>query len=82
MTLEDAIQSLEGRRGNVRFRALLQVCTTFFGEPRIHGSHHLFQMPWPRDPRINLQAEGRDAKPYQLRQVVQALKKLQEMGAE
>jgi hypothetical protein len=32
-------------------------------------------MPWQGDPRINLQADGKNAKRYQVRQVVDTLKK-------
>jgi hypothetical protein len=35
-------------------------------------------MPWPLNPRINLQQDGSQAKPYQIQQVVHALKKLRE----
>ncbi len=47
-----------------------------FGSTRISGSHHIFKTPWPGDPRINLQADGNLAKPYQVRQVLSALKKM------
>ena len=80
MSLEEALQTLEGHRGQIRFRDLLAICRYFFGEPRIRGSHHIFKMPWPGDPRINLQEDGSQAKPYQVQQVVRALKKLQEQG--
>jgi hypothetical protein len=80
VSLDEALKALENRRTNIRFRALVTLCTSFFGEPRIRGSHHIFKMPWPGDPRINLQEDDRDAKPYQVQQVVQALKKLREMG--
>jgi hypothetical protein len=49
----------------VRFRDALAVAEHFFGEPRrSSGSHHVFKMPWADDPRINLQENGGDAKPY------------------
>jgi hypothetical protein len=48
------------------------------GKPRISGSHHIFKTPWQGDPRLNLQRDGSQAKPYQVRDVVKALKKLQE----
>ena len=61
----------------VRFRELLAICERYFGQPRIRGSHHIFKMPWRGDPRINLQAAGEMAKPYQVRDVVKALARLQ-----
>lgn len=62
----------------VRFSRLVAICTQLFGEPRIRGSHHIFKMPWPGDPRINLQSDGKSAKPYQVKQVVKAIQKLEE----
>ena len=78
MTIDDALEELE-QSDNIRFARLLTLCTQFFGEPRINGSHHIFKTPWPGDPRINLQkTKGGKAKPYQVKQVVNALSKLQE----
>lgn len=77
--LDEAIEELENS-AEVRFARLLTICGTFFGEPRINGSHHVFRTPWPGDPRINLQeAKGGKAKRYQVRQVIKALRKLKEM---
>jgi len=64
---------------NVKFADLLKICKEHFGEPRICGSHHIFKMPWAGNPRINLQKDGKDAKPYQVKQVREALAKLQEL---
>ena len=64
---------------DVKFAEAVKVATYFFGEPRIKGSHHIFKMPWPMDPRVNLQADGNKAKAYQVRQLAQALMKLEEM---
>jgi hypothetical protein len=80
MSLDEAIEALAGSRANIRFRDLLAICVQFFGEPRIRGSHHIFKMPWPSDPRINLQEDGSHAKPYQVHQVPRALQKLKEQG--
>ncbi len=63
---------------NVRFAQLRKVCELFFGEPRQNGTSHLiFKMPWPGDPRVNIQEAGGKAKPYQVRQVLQAIDKLE-----
>jgi hypothetical protein len=63
---------------NVRFKELVAIRTHYFGEPRIRGSHYIFKMPWPGDPRINLQKDGGKAKPYQVRDVRKALDRLGE----
>ena len=49
-----------------------------FGKPRQSGSSHtIFKTPWPGDPRVNIQNAKGKAKPYQVRQVLQAIDKLE-----
>lgn len=63
----------------IRFSQLLKICEEFFGNYRVSGSHHIFKTPWQGDPRINLQkGKDKNAKPYQVRQVLNALRKLKE----
>jgi hypothetical protein len=67
----------------VRFRDALAVAEHFFGKPRRRsGSHHVFKMPWAGDPRINLQEDGRDAKYYQVRQLLAAVEKFELLSKE
>jgi hypothetical protein len=61
---------------NVKFDDLLKICTKYFGSPRVSGSHHIFKTPWKGDPRINIQKEGKMAKPYQVKLALKALEKL------
>lgn len=64
----------------LRFSQLLTICEEFFGNYRVSGSHHIFKTPWQGDPRINLQkGKDKNAKPYQVRQVLNALRKLKEL---
>jgi len=63
---------------NVKFDDLVRICTHYFGAPRVVGSHHIFKTPWQGDPRINLQSDGKMAKPYQVRSVVRAIERLGE----
>ncbi|MBV7701977.1 toxin HicA [Nocardia nova] len=60
---------------NVRFADLLTVCEHHFGSYRQRGGHYVFSMPWPGDPRVNIQAGGAQAKSYQVRQVLAAIAK-------
>jgi len=62
---------------NVSFDKLLALCRSYFGEPRISGSHHIFKTPWQGDPRVNLQKDGEMAKPYQVQQVLRAIEKME-----
>lgn len=77
MTTADLITHLEKEKRSTRFSDLLKICIEYFGEPRIKGSHHIFKTPWPGDPRLNLQSDKGKAKPYQVEQVIAALKKLE-----
>jgi len=62
----------------VSFANALRVAGHFFGEPRSSGSHHVFRTQWPGNPRVNQQkAEGNKAKAYQIRQLLQAIEKLE-----
>ena len=63
---------------NTSYNDLLAVCIHFFGQPRQSGtSHAVFKTPWPGDPRVNIQrSRGGEAKPYQVRQVLKAIEKL------
>ena len=67
---------------NVTFGDLLRICIDAFGEPRVKGSHHVFKVPWPGQPWVNLQKDGKMAKAYQVKQVTTALKKLEDLKNE
>jgi len=61
----------------------LTICKNVFGAGRTSGSHHIFKTPWQGDPRINPQKlKGNLAKTYQVRQVLQYLRKLIEINSE
>lgn len=63
---------------NVRFSDLCKVCDCYFGPPRQEGSsHRVYKMPWPGDPRINIQNHNGMAKAYQVKQVLTAIDKLE-----
>jgi len=62
---------------NVKFDDLINLCTKYFGSPIVKGSHHIFKTNWKGDPGINIQKDGKMSKPYQVKLVVKALKKLE-----
>ncbi len=78
MDFQSAYDTLANPK-NVVFSDLLRICIEAFGEPRIKGSHHVFKVPWLGQPWVNLQKDGKMAKPYQVKQVTSALKKLEEL---
>lgn len=79
MNIAETIVELEREKASTRFSRLIRICEELFGAPRISGSHHIFKMPWPGDPRLNLQSDRGKAKPYQVEQLIAVLKKLDEM---
>jgi len=62
---------------NVRFVELVFICEAYFGAPRRSGSHTVFKTPWRGDPRVNLQNSRGMAKVYQVRQVLEAIRKFE-----
>jgi len=67
----------------VRFRDLCKVCEHFFGKSRQGGtSHRVYKTPWQGDPRVNIQGHKGKAKPYQVRQVLKAIKRLERENEE
>ena len=75
--LDKTIAAMRINPKNVRYDDLFGVCFHFFGQPRQRcGSHAVFATPWQGDPRINIQNANGKAKPYQVRQVLQAIDKL------
>ena len=67
----------------VSFKDLCKVCDHYFGEPRQHGtSHRVYRTPWQGDPRVNIQDAKGKAKPYQVRQVLKAIQRLEDEHGE
>ena len=63
---------------DVRFDDLAKVCDYYFEEPRQKGtSHRIYKTPWQEDPRVNIQNKKGKAKPYQVKQVLAAIAKLE-----
>lgn len=78
--IEQEIKWLSQNINNMRFADLCKICNQYFGEPRQKGSSHVvYKTVWQGDPRINIQNDKGKAKPYQVRQVIKALKKLERM---
>jgi hypothetical protein len=78
--IQDLLAEMRSNPAGTRFADACRVATHHFGLPRSKGSsHHVWKMPWPGDPRVNLQpGDGGKAKPYQVRQLVQAIARLQQ----
>ena len=79
-TPNEIIHRLRANPRGIRFNDLVRICDRFFGESRQRGtSHRVYRMPWPGDPRVNIQNDRGMAKAYQVRQVIRAIEKLEGM---
>ena len=66
---------------NIRFDDLCQLLRSLNFEIRVRGGHHIFRKAGVEE-KINLQREGSEAKPYQVRQVRTVILKYQLGGQE
>jgi hypothetical protein len=74
----DIVASMRRNPQGIRFKDLCTVCDWYFGEPRkSSGSHRVYKTPWPGDPRVNIQNKRGQAKVYQVRQVLQAIDRME-----
>lgn len=77
-TSRKILEQMRREPANVQFSDLKKICEEYFGKPRQGGtSHAIFKTPWPGDPRVNIQDAKGKAKPYQVRQVLRAIDKLE-----
>ncbi|NBC48029.1 MAG: toxin HicA [Gammaproteobacteria bacterium] len=74
--VEKTLREARANPANIRFSDLRKLCEYYFGSPRQSGSHLVFKTPWPGDPRVNIQEYHGKAKPYQVKQVLAAIDKL------
>jgi hypothetical protein len=74
-SVDEILAEMRENPAGVRFADACKVATHYFGPPRQNGtSHKVWKMPWPGDPRINMQAgDAGKAKAYQVRQTVAAI---------
>lgn len=81
-SIDKTLRQMRAAPQNVRFADLAAVCDHFFGASRRQGtSHRVYRTPWPGDPRVNIQmGKAGKAKPYQVKQVLAAVAKLEEKG--
>ena len=74
----EILEAIRNNPKGIRFADLAKVCDAYFGEPRQKStSHQVYKTPWLGDPRVNIQNAKSMAKPYQVRQVIKAIEKLE-----
>ena len=78
--IDKTLAAMRNSPQNISYNDLRSACVHHFGEPRQSGtSHAVFRTPWSGDPRVNIQkSKDGKAKPYQVRQALKAIDKLQE----
>lgn len=76
--IKKLIKQIKNNPQDVRFTDLVKVCDHYFGESRQRKtSHCVYQTPWQGDPRVNIQNKNGKAKPYQVKQVLAAIAKME-----
>lgn len=81
--IEKILAQMKATPAGMRFADVRKVCEHFFGPARQSGtSHAVFKTPWSGDPRVNIQAKKGKAKAYQVRQVLEAIGRLNEQRNE
>jgi len=74
----DILDRMRSNPKGIKFGDLCKVCNTYFGAPRSSGtSHRVYRTPWSGDPRVNIQNDKGMAKAYQVKQVLQAIERLE-----
>jgi hypothetical protein len=77
--LKDILMAMQRNPKGITFNDLCKVCDHYFGEARQSGSNHrVYRTPWQGDPRVNIQNDKGKAKTYQVRQVLKAIRRLEE----
>ncbi|MDH4056569.1 MAG: toxin HicA [Gammaproteobacteria bacterium] len=76
--IPDILAKIRRNPKGVRFSDLCKICDHYFGKARMSGSsHRVYKTPWAGDPRVNIQNAKGKAKPYQARQVLLAIERLE-----
>ena len=79
MSIDVIVAEMRRNPKGIRFADLCKVCDALFGKPRQTGSsHRVYKTPWQGDPRINIQNDKGMSKHYQVRQVLQAIERLEQ----
>jgi len=62
----------------IRFADICKVCDHYFGYPRQKGlNHRVYKTVWQGDPRVNIQNAKGKAKAYQVKQILNAIRRLE-----
>ena len=77
-SVQKIVAALRNSQTNVRYADPFKVCTHYFGKPpQERTSHAKFETSWGGEPYVNIQNKNGQAKPYQVKQVLAAIDKLE-----
>jgi hypothetical protein len=75
-SVDELLAEMKENPAGVRFSDACKVADHFFGAPTQNASsHRVWKMPWPGNPRVNMQDDKGKAKPYQVRQLLEAVER-------
>lgn len=78
LKISDIITQMQQNPKGIKFSDICKLCNYYFGDPRQKGtSHRVYKTPWQGDPRVNIQNAKGKAKAYQVKQVLNAIKRLE-----
>jgi hypothetical protein len=78
-TVGEILRLMRQNPTGVRFADLCRACDHYFGDPRQkRSSHRVYKTPWQGDPRVNIQSTKGKAKAYQVKQVLNAIRRLED----
>ncbi len=76
--IKKLLAQIRNNPNDVNFTDLVKICNHYFGEPRQEGtSHCVYKTPWAGNPRVNIQDKNGKAKVYQVKQVLEAIDKIE-----
>ncbi len=79
--VQDILGQMQVNPKSIKFNDLCKVCDAYFGEPRQFGSsHRVYRTPWEGDPRVNIQNAKGMSNTYQVKQVLQAVERMEMEG--
>ncbi len=78
-TIAEITSKMKRNPAGIRFKELCKVCDHFFGKARQRGtSHRIYEVPVRCLPPVNIQSKRGMAKDYQVRQVLKAIRLLED----
>ena len=77
-SISEKLRQFKNNAKDVKFSELCKVCDFYFGDALQSGSsHRVYKTPWSGDPRVNIQNSKGKAKSYQVRQVLNAIERME-----